>query len=82
MKKRIVLSGLLAAALTLSLTACGGDKMPEETPVPTPIQTSMLVPTPTPTLAPAAPKWGIRSLPRPLPQATAPRCSPPPSPSR
>ena len=28
MKKRIVLSGLLAAALTLSLTACGGDKMP------------------------------------------------------
>ena len=33
MKKRIVLSGLLAAALTLSLTACGGDKMPEETPV-------------------------------------------------
>ena len=26
MKKRIVLSGLLAAALTLSLTACGGDK--------------------------------------------------------
>lgn len=58
MKKRIVLSGLLAAALTLSLTACGGDKMPEETPVPTPIQTSMLVPTPTPTPAPAAPKWG------------------------
>ena len=58
MKKRIVLSGLLAAALTLSLTACGGDKMPEETPVPTPIQTSTLVPTPTPTPAPAAPKWG------------------------
>ena len=56
MKKRIVLSGLLAAALTLSLTACGGDKMPEETPVPTPIQTSMLVPTPTPTPASAAPK--------------------------
>lgn len=26
MKKRIVLSGLLAAALTLSLTACGGDQ--------------------------------------------------------
>ena len=71
MKKRIVLSGLLAAALTLSLTACGGDKMPEETPVPTPIQTSMLVPS-----------GGIRSLPRPLPPATAPRCSPPPSPSR
>ena len=44
MKKRIVLSGLLAAALTLSLTACGGDKMPEETPVPTPIQTSHLNP--------------------------------------
>ena len=40
MKKRIVLSGLLAAALTLSLTACGGDKMPEETPVPTPIPVS------------------------------------------
>ena len=58
MKKRIVLSGLLAAALTLSLTACGGDKMPEETPVPTPIQTSTPVPTPTPTPAPAAPKWG------------------------
>ena len=58
MKKRIVLSGLLAAALTLSLTACGGDKMPEETPVPTPIQTSMLVPPPPPTPAPAAPKWG------------------------
>ena len=55
MKKRIVLSGLLAAALTLSLTACGGDKMPEETPVPTPIQTSTPVPTPTPTPAPAAP---------------------------
>ena len=30
MKKRIVLSGLLAAALTLSLTACGGDlSLPE-----------------------------------------------------
>ena len=71
MKKRIVLSGLLAAALTLSLTACGGDKMPEETPVPTPIQTSTPLPS-----------GGIRSLPRPLPPATAPRCSPPPSPSR
>ena len=58
MKKRIVLSGLLAAALTLSLTACGGDEMPEETPVPTPIQTSTPVPTPTPTPAPAAPKSG------------------------
>ena len=34
MKKRIVLSGLLAAALTLSLTACGGEaaKEPEEIP--------------------------------------------------
>ena len=81
MKKRIVLSGLLAAALTLSLTACGGDKMPEETPVPTPIQTSMLVP-PLPRRRLPLPSGGIRSLPRPLPPATAPRCSPPPSPSR
>ena len=82
MKKRIALSGLLAAALTLSLTACGGDKMPEETPVPTPIQTSTPVPTPTPTPAPAAPKWGDQVFAKTLPPATAPRCSPPPSPSR
>ena len=52
MKKRIVLSGLLAAALTLSLTACGGDKMPEENPGPTPIQTSTPGPPPTPPLSP------------------------------
>ena len=36
MKKRIVLSGLLAAALTLSLTACGGGKIPGGTPGPPP----------------------------------------------
>ena len=64
MKKRIVLSGLLAAALTLSLTACGGDKMPEETPVPTPSRHPRRCPPPLPRRRLPLPSGGIRSLPK------------------
>lgn len=83
MKKRIVLSGLLAAALTLSLTACGGDQDAGGDPGAHPIQTSMLVPTPTPTPGACRSQVGGSGLCQDLYlRRRRPRCSPPPSPSR
>lgn len=59
MKKRIVLSGLLAAALTLSLSACGGDQDAGGDPGAHPYPDIHAGAHPhSHAGAPAAPKWG------------------------
>ena len=61
MKRRAILSGLLAGALLLGLAACSGPA-PEPTVTPsaepTPTATAAPEPTPTPTPAAEAPVWG------------------------
>ena len=61
MKRRAILSGLLAGALMLTLAACSGpEPEPTVTPSaePTPTATAAPEPTPTPTPAAEAPVWG------------------------
>ena len=61
MKRRAILSGLLAGALLLSLAACSGpEPEPTVTPSaePTPTATAAAEPTPTPTPPAEAPVWG------------------------
>ena len=71
MKRHVVLSGLLAGALALSLTACTpAEPEPTETPTASPEETVTPTPTatpepePTPTPAAAAPLWGDQSFAR------------------
>ena len=77
MKRRAILSGLLAGALLLGLAACSGPA-PEPTVTPsaepTPTATTAPEPTPTPTPAAEAPCGETRCSPRPSPPATGPRC--------
>lgn len=67
MKRRLILSGLLAGALALSLCACTrSDPVPSPTPAPTPTPTPEVTATPEPSAAPvsALAQWGEQSFAR------------------